>query len=355
MGWNFRKSINLGFGFRINLSKSGIGYSWGFPGYRVTKMANGRNRITYSIPGTGISYVEHSNRNTSPNTYNDENKLLTGETELFKNIPIENIQKDDVILKKINTARTINKCANLFILLGCLSYFNLIYLIFLAIGILFKVYLNRTHKIGLYYEFDEKTRKMYNSLRESLIILSNSQKIWQVSSSTNVYNIKYNAGASKNISRTKAFITSKLPWYLKTNIEIFGLNLKREKIFFTPDRILVFKPFKKVFGCTYRDLHIDIVTTNFVESEKVQKDSKVVNYTWKYVNKDGSRDLRFSYNKRYPVCKYGEILFKSPNGINTVIEFSNSGFTEKIRSNLVIFANTFNEILSYSNSMKGDK
>ena len=37
MGWRYRKSINLGLGFRINLSKSGIGYSWGVPGYRVTK------------------------------------------------------------------------------------------------------------------------------------------------------------------------------------------------------------------------------------------------------------------------------------------------------------------------------
>ena len=109
-----------------------------------------------------------------------------------------------------------------------------------------------------------------------------------------------NAGAGKNVSRNNAFVTSKLPWYLKTNIEIFGLNLKREKIYFTPDRILVFKPFRKVFGCTYRDLHIDILPTNFVESERVQKDSEIVNYTWKYVNRDGSRDLRFSYNKKYP-------------------------------------------------------
>ena len=91
MGWRFRKSINLGFGFRINLSKSGIGYSWGFPGYRVTKMENGGSRVTYSIPGTGISYVEQSGNNSSTN--NDESKLITGETETFKNIPIENIQK----------------------------------------------------------------------------------------------------------------------------------------------------------------------------------------------------------------------------------------------------------------------
>ena len=37
MGLRFRKSINLGGGFRINLSKSGVGYSWGAKGYRVTK------------------------------------------------------------------------------------------------------------------------------------------------------------------------------------------------------------------------------------------------------------------------------------------------------------------------------
>lgn len=32
LGLRFRKSINLGGGFRINLSKSGVGYSWGAPG-----------------------------------------------------------------------------------------------------------------------------------------------------------------------------------------------------------------------------------------------------------------------------------------------------------------------------------
>ena len=43
MGLRFRKSINLGGGFRINLSKSGVGYSWGVKGYRVTKTASGNN------------------------------------------------------------------------------------------------------------------------------------------------------------------------------------------------------------------------------------------------------------------------------------------------------------------------
>lgn len=56
MGFRFRKSFNFG-PLRINLSKSGVGYSFGVKGYRVTKTANGRIRQTASIPGTGISYV----------------------------------------------------------------------------------------------------------------------------------------------------------------------------------------------------------------------------------------------------------------------------------------------------------
>ena len=61
MGWRFRKSVKVG-PFRINLSKSGVGYSYGVKGYRVTKGSNGRTRKTMSIPGTGISYVTESVR-----------------------------------------------------------------------------------------------------------------------------------------------------------------------------------------------------------------------------------------------------------------------------------------------------
>ena len=56
MGWRFRKSRNIG-PFRINFSKSGVGYSVGGKFFRWTKKANGGTRTTTSIPGTGISYV----------------------------------------------------------------------------------------------------------------------------------------------------------------------------------------------------------------------------------------------------------------------------------------------------------
>ena len=62
MGLRFRKSIKLGGGFRLNLSKSGVGYSWGTKGFRISKSAKGRTRKTFSVPGTGISYSTSSGK-----------------------------------------------------------------------------------------------------------------------------------------------------------------------------------------------------------------------------------------------------------------------------------------------------
>lgn len=50
MGLRFRKSIKLGGGFRLNLSKSGVGYSWGTKGFRISKSAKGRTRKNFLSP-----------------------------------------------------------------------------------------------------------------------------------------------------------------------------------------------------------------------------------------------------------------------------------------------------------------
>ena len=57
MGLSFRKSVKLGGGTRLNISKSGIGISSGIKGLRVGVGPKGL-RTTASIPGTGIRYTK---------------------------------------------------------------------------------------------------------------------------------------------------------------------------------------------------------------------------------------------------------------------------------------------------------
>ena len=59
MGFRFRKNFGKG-PFRINISKSGIGYSVGVKGARIAKTANGTRRTTLNVPGTGLSYVSET-------------------------------------------------------------------------------------------------------------------------------------------------------------------------------------------------------------------------------------------------------------------------------------------------------
>ncbi|HBG1184122.1 TPA: DUF4236 domain-containing protein, partial [Clostridioides difficile] len=60
MGFNFRKSINLGGGLKLNLGKKSVGISAGVKGARVSVNSKGRKSATLSIPGTGISYTKTS-------------------------------------------------------------------------------------------------------------------------------------------------------------------------------------------------------------------------------------------------------------------------------------------------------
>jgi hypothetical protein len=55
MGFYYRKSVNLG-SFRVNLSKSGVGYSIGGRGFRVGTTPRGEKYTSFSIPGTGVGY-----------------------------------------------------------------------------------------------------------------------------------------------------------------------------------------------------------------------------------------------------------------------------------------------------------
>ena len=55
MGFRFRKTFGTG-PLKMTVSKSGIGFSAGVKGARITKPANGKAKATFGIPGTGLSY-----------------------------------------------------------------------------------------------------------------------------------------------------------------------------------------------------------------------------------------------------------------------------------------------------------
>ena len=105
MGINFRKSVNFG-PFRLNFSKSGIGYSIGGKGFRFTKKANGGFRTTVSIPNTGISVTKDIPAPSNTKHKEKEEKYYTIGAQLNKeSIPKMHsrtlAQYTNIILEKV--------------------------------------------------------------------------------------------------------------------------------------------------------------------------------------------------------------------------------------------------------------
>ncbi|MDY8105877.1 DUF4236 domain-containing protein [Pediococcus pentosaceus] len=122
MGWRYRKSLNLGKYFRMNFSKSGVGWSTGFKGFRYTKKANGGTRTTNTISGTGISYVkDYPDKTKSKNSIKpDINNMSPNKKKPYKNW---------LIVFAIILAIILIFKLNLFKLLGSIG---LIYVLYIA-------------------------------------------------------------------------------------------------------------------------------------------------------------------------------------------------------------------------------
>lgn len=61
MGMSYRKSFKAG-PIRVTASRSGVSYSAGVKGARVTKRANGRIQTTLSVPHTGVRYTSTASK-----------------------------------------------------------------------------------------------------------------------------------------------------------------------------------------------------------------------------------------------------------------------------------------------------
>ena len=329
MGLRFRKSINLGGGFRINLSKSGIGYSWGTKGYRITKTARGTVRQTISIPGTGISYTEESHAQKTPSTPPKQTQALQNQnyygTEEIVNSNASMMVSDGLhdILSAAKKTLVVNKVSTVGIVI-CLFFLAFpLAPIWLLAFVALKIYAHTKGRIDLEYEIDEDQKPVVAQRMDPMLRVTTSKKVWRIVQSNKVINTKYSAGANNTVKRVLCKTSQKSPFPFKTNLPVASFKMGKENLIFFPDKLLIIQG-RKIGALNYSDITASASTTRFIEDEAVPKDARVVGQTWKYVNKSGGPDMRFKNNKQIPICLYGKLHLQSLSGLNTVIMFSNA-------------------------------
>lgn len=333
MGLRFRKSINLGGGFRVNLSKSGVGYSWGVKGYRVTKKAGGGGRTTASIPGTGISYTKDygskSRKGGSATPARQQNVPAVDnnhyDTQEIKNANAKILVSEGLeeMLASANKALGLWRLNKITFWVSLILGFGfpLFFLLTVACAV-FYFYLKKNAVIDIEYTFEDDQAKEVDERMQPLIKMANSKKLWWISQSSKVIDKKYAAGASSTIKREKCTASTKVPFPFTTNSIAVSFSSGKETILFMPDKLFIIQG-SKIGALNYSDVTTSVHGQRFIERKAIPKDAQIVDYTWQYVNKSGGPDKRFQNNKKIPICLYGEMEVRSANGVNTDIMFSN--------------------------------
>lgn len=340
MGWRFRKSINLG-GFRINFSKTGIGYSFGVGGLRYTKKANGGSRITSSIRGTGISYSKdwsnskkqsnNSNNNIPQeisNIQNEENKIESNLVQSKQNELVDKLN-DAYTQNRKNKTKKIWICICAALSLCCLIKSLLALIPFIGLIVWFCL-LPKKISIDLDYDFSENNDKeqKYNNLLNGLDELMSNDKLCEITSVSDNSDYKNQAGARSLLSTSANVKICKNVDYIDTDLELKTLKIQNKEIIFLPDIILVCQD--KVWkSIEYSDTEVMYQNSRFIETGIVPSDTEILDYNWQHMNKNGGPDKRFTNNRKIPVCAYGQIGIESENGLQIMIMGSNRNKTQK--------------------------
>lgn len=346
MAFYLRKALTLG-PLRLNLSRSGLGLSAGIRGARLGVGPRG----TYVHMGRGGLYYRQNIKPSTQSPPSDPTPSPTARLEPPGTQPhFEEIESGEVsnmtdessaqLLSELNR---VNNRTELTPLATALAAFSLLILLFVGLHwwivvpaflaatwlILHARHLDVTNgTIILTYELEGSARERFEVLVRAFREMCACHAVWHVEAAAETRDLKRHAGASQVVRRGRVVPRLGRPRRIVCNLEVPVLPAGRQQLFFFPDRLLVYDR-TRVGAIPYAHVHVDPSSSRFVEDGSVPADAKVVDHTWRYVNKKGGPDRRFRDNPQLPVALYGELHLTSPSGLNELFQCSR---TEPISS-----------------------
>ena len=357
MSFKFRKRVRIFPGFTLNLSKSGMSATVGMRGLSVNIGEKG-NYLNVGIPGTGIYdriRLDDGGGNELPTIPSDNHTLDVVPTE--HNIPVSateiksfnpelitsqglfglketivNAEQDKrQLYSESLQAQSEANSAKMKMILSKILIFGFFtksfedkYKICQADADEAK----KTHdefKVSIDFNFDNAIRNDYITLKKSFEQLLSSCAIWDVTAEEDVDRFRTRSAAYKTIySEVVAFEMASLDFINTKYVALKMRNVKGGDLFVYPGFVAIKENSDVNFGLLdYRDLGIEHFQITFIETRPLLPDAKVVDKTWKYVNKNGLPDKRFKDNYEIPIVLYYQLNMSSKTGLRERYMFSN--------------------------------
>jgi hypothetical protein len=190
----------------------------------------------------------------------------------------------------------------------------------------------------LMYDFDDDVLGAFANLDAAFNQASASKCIWHLKTRAAVLDRKYHAGADSVIDTENTRLSKSAPPGVKTNVLPMTAQLGQRTLYFFPDRILMLDAIG--FGAVnYQNLRVELEKSTFVTGESTApSDARIIEYTWRYVNKRGGPDRRFGNNLQLPKIETADLTFSSDSGFQSKLKFSNVGGAEAFVNGIRQFA-----------------
>lgn len=350
MGLYLRKSVRVG-PLRFNLSGSGIGVSAGVPGLRVgfgprgNYVHAGRGGLYYRATLPSLS-GDRREAGSSPRVDNplsrgfSRDDATLGPTEVIDSAPVTGMKDEsaDQLLAELNSKRRRWRTAPFVSVLGfvvvamlwtsMVTVGQVAALIAVGMCIILSIQYDTLRKSTvIMYDLETDAEMSFERLIGAVQDIGRANGLWRIEARAQVLDAKYHAGASSEVNRKSKSVILGRPSFVRCNLDVPVLGVRRQTLYFFPDRLLVFDS-EAVGAVPYHALQIERMTTRFIESDPVPSDSQIVGQTWAYVNKEGGPDRRFSNNRELPICEYESLHLFSTSGLNEVLQVSRVGAGE---------------------------
>lgn len=344
MAWYLRKSFRVGPFLRLNLSKSGLGASFGVRGARVgvgprgTYVHAGRQGLYYrksvssgvtspppaSLPAIGeISLAEIDSVDVSKLVDSSSAEILSELNRVSKYVPLKNI------------VFGIGLVALLVLYPFTQNYWILGGALVVEAALLFMA-VRQDRALGTFaiqYDLDEASEALFDKLCLAFDAFASCEACWHIEAEGQNSDVKRHAGASSSVRRTRIYPGRSLPERFVCNLEVPVLRAGLQTLFFFPDRALVYQG-KSVGAVPYSDLNAEADAVLFVEAGEVPSDSTVQSQTWQYTNKGGGPDRRFANNRELPILTYGSLHLASASGLRESFQCSRPDSATNLREAL---------------------
>jgi hypothetical protein len=383
MGWRFRKSFKLFPGARLNLSRRGLSATIG--GSPLSLNIGGRGaHLNVSIPGTGLSYRQKLSGNQAPNR-----PRLPSPSEV-RTYPTPNLPAKQVVAKQeIRSASTFEMTSQTLrdlhqILVDIDSeqqqldreisvagpdwqsksskhqrwengfLFKHIWKArFAALGEESRTARDKLEELmeqrkltclATVIDIAEELKPLIGRLYDSFAVVAGSACIWDTTSTQKANQQRDRTTATSIVERAPVTFGIGQSDLLQCEWKVPCLgNANGGDMFIYPGFLLyrITKQNFAVIDC--REVSIVFSPLNFIEEETVPPDAQVTGHTWKYANKNGSPDRRFSNNFQIPIALYGELSLTSQSGLNERYLVSNVRAAQEFASQWNALSNKLRE------------